>query len=309
MKLPCSVTRDLLPLYAEKMVEQETEKLIEEHLADCPACREKLSHLETGNETPVDTAKSLQTLKKEIRKRRWYAAAMAALCVFVLVFTYFYHQNTLQLVPWEDGLIEVQGIEKRPYEEVSAESAGLPESQDAFVDVLVLKADSRINGTEETTFRDDDGTLTFILQGWSSHTNGRSLTKEYGEIVFCPVPDRLIYGYGESQKLLWGEPMNGGVQVLPRLALASYVTIAAVLAAVSGALWFIFRKRSFSWIPRQVCFAPLAYLIAHFLLKGTHSSSFFLTRDFVDILVVAAALYILMSLAWQVWLRRRKERE
>ena len=32
MKLPCAVTRDLLPLYAENMVEQETKVLIEEHL-------------------------------------------------------------------------------------------------------------------------------------------------------------------------------------------------------------------------------------------------------------------------------------
>ena len=30
MKLPCAVTRDLLPLYAEELVEQETQALIEE---------------------------------------------------------------------------------------------------------------------------------------------------------------------------------------------------------------------------------------------------------------------------------------
>ena len=36
MKLPCAVVRDLLPLYAEKMTESETQSLIEEHLQDCP---------------------------------------------------------------------------------------------------------------------------------------------------------------------------------------------------------------------------------------------------------------------------------
>ena len=39
MKLPCAVIRDLLPLYAEDMVEPETTDLIGRHLADCPACR------------------------------------------------------------------------------------------------------------------------------------------------------------------------------------------------------------------------------------------------------------------------------
>ena len=43
MKLPCAVTRDLLPLYAEELVEQETQALIEEHLTGCSACRAKLA--------------------------------------------------------------------------------------------------------------------------------------------------------------------------------------------------------------------------------------------------------------------------
>ena len=53
MKLPCAVTRDLLPLYAEKMVEPETKELIEQHLTDCTACRQKLSELNTDTGAPV----------------------------------------------------------------------------------------------------------------------------------------------------------------------------------------------------------------------------------------------------------------
>ena len=40
MKIPCAMIRDLLPLYAEKMVEQETENLVNEHLAECSECRQ-----------------------------------------------------------------------------------------------------------------------------------------------------------------------------------------------------------------------------------------------------------------------------
>ena len=32
MKLPCAVVRDLLPLYAEKLTEDETKKMVDEHL-------------------------------------------------------------------------------------------------------------------------------------------------------------------------------------------------------------------------------------------------------------------------------------
>ena len=45
MKLSCAVTRDLLPLYAENMVEQETKVLIEEHLNECDDCKKKLSEM------------------------------------------------------------------------------------------------------------------------------------------------------------------------------------------------------------------------------------------------------------------------
>ena len=77
-----------------------------------------------------------------------------------------------------------------------------------------------INGIQESTFNDDDGTVTTLLQGWSSQHRGNSLTKNYNELTLFPIPDRLLYSVGSQQHLLWGEPMNGGVEVLPRLALA-----------------------------------------------------------------------------------------
>ena len=93
MKLPCAVTRDLLPLYAEELVEQETHTLIEEHLTGCSACRAKLSELKTETSAPIETAKPLQSLKKQLRKRRLYSAVIAALCVFIAVYAWFYHAN------------------------------------------------------------------------------------------------------------------------------------------------------------------------------------------------------------------------
>ena len=266
MKLPCAVTRDLLPLYAEKMVEPETGELIDQHLKDCPACREKLSELNTDTGAPVETAQPLQSLKKQIRKRRRYAAAIAALCVFVAVFTCFYHGNKMRLVPWEDGLIEVKGIEARPWQEVYGEDAVPAESKGDTVNVLALRADSRINGTRESLFLDEDGKSTLILQGWTSQSG--STAREYHEMVFSPVPDRLIYEDGNEQRLLWGEPLNGGMETLPRLALGFYVILAAGLALVSGIVWLFLRGNKKSRIVRQVFFAPLSYLAAHFLIKG-----------------------------------------
>ena len=310
MKLPCAVTRDLLPLYAEEMLEPETKELLEQHLKDCPACRKKQSELNTDTNAPVETVKPLQSLKRQIRKRRRAAAVFAALCVFVAVYTFFYHENNMHLVPWEEGLIEVKGIETRPYdeiygEEVCEEDAVPAQSQDAEVEVLILRTDIRINGTQETMFRDDDGTTTVILRGWT--TQSRSMAREYNEMMICPVPDRLIYEGGNQQKLLWGEPLNGGVEILPRLALGYYVIMAAGIALVSGIIWFFLRKSRKSRIVRQVFFAPVSYLAAHFLIKGFRTESFFMERELISILLLTAALYALLTLAWQAFLRQRRE--
>lgn len=307
MKLPCAVTRDLLPLYAEEMVEPETKCLIEQHLTDCPACRKKLSGMNTDTGTPVETVKPLLSLKKQIRKRRRYTAAIAALCVFIAVFTFFCHENNMHLVPWEEGLIDVIGVESRPWNEVYGEDAVHAESQDATVEVLVYREDSRINGTHETMFRDDDGTATLILQGWTWASHSPNTARDYNEMMFCPVPDRLIYEDSNQQILLWGEPLNGGVKTLPRLALGYYVIIAAVSALVSGMIWFFLRSSKKSWIVRQVFFAPLSYLTAHLLIKGFRTASFFMERDFLCILLLTAAFYALLTLTWQMFLQRKKE--
>ena len=182
MKLPCAVTRDLLPLYAENMVEPETKNLIEQHLTECADCQKKLSEIETLAEPGVETAKPLQTIKKEIRKRRWYAAIMAALCVFIGVYTYFFHATDMKYVPWQDGLIEVARVETIHPEEYGSADGVAPENNGAApkptvapdaakdsVDALVLNVSSLINGFEEHTIIEDDGTTTVLMQAVSAN--------------------------------------------------------------------------------------------------------------------------------------------
>lgn len=305
MKLPCAVVKDLLPLYAEKMTEPETRKLVDEHLEDCAECRQKLAEMGSDNVTPVESTQPLVALKKEIRKRRWFSVIVAALFVFVAVYTFFYHDGKLELIPWERGLIEVEGIEARPYEEVYGDTES-SDASESTIDVLVLKVDGRINGTNESMLKDEDGMRTVILQGWSSKHNSGNLLKDYNEVLLCPVPDRLLYSVGDQQQLLWGEPMNGGVEVLPRLALAYYVFAAAGFALVLGVVWFYLRNRKNSWIPRQLFFAPFSYVIAHFLIEGTQTESFFMEMDFFSIVLIAVALYVLFSVAWQIWLQHKR---
>ena len=154
---------------------------------------------------------------------------------------------------------------------------------------------------------DDDGTHTLFIQAISTNQHSDNLAQSYYESTIFPVPDRLIYGLQQPQTLLWGTPMEGGLEILPRLALAYYLLIAFVAAGVCGLIWGILRNWKNSWIVRQLFFAPISYILSHLLLKGMKTTSFFMERDFLSILLVALAIYVLFTIAWQVFLTRKKE--
>ena len=315
MKLPCAVVRDLLPLFAEKMTEPETQTLIEEHMQECPECRNKYAEIENGGitaeEATVNTVAPLETLKKEIRRRKWYTAVIVGLVVLVIAIVYVYHTGSMMPVEWEEGLLTVKGTETVTPEDalewtndhiVTART--MPSDGDTGT-ALMLEMDGRIEGVE-TEVIEEDGSVTAIIQGFGRNAASGQNVSQYGQMAVYPLPDRVIYGYKEPQALLWGEPLDGGVEVLPRLALNAYMIIAGMMAVLSGMLWMIVRKKNWSWIIRQVFFAPVCYILAHFLIMGLRSISFFITRDFCYILLTACVLYVLVSLLWQVWLGRRK---
>ena len=87
MKLECDVIRDLLPLYAEKLASPASSALVEQHLAECPACRAELEQMEKP--VPVQPEPQpdapLRSIRKTLQKksiRIAVAAVLAVLCAF-----------------------------------------------------------------------------------------------------------------------------------------------------------------------------------------------------------------------------------
>ncbi len=87
MKLECDVIRDLLPLYAEKLASPASSALVEQHLAECPACRAELEQMEKP--VPVQPEPQPDAPLKKIRQtlqkrsiRTASAAVLAVLCAF-----------------------------------------------------------------------------------------------------------------------------------------------------------------------------------------------------------------------------------
>ena len=75
MKNECSIIRDILPLYVENMVSEDTSEFVKEHLESCPACRAELEKLrepvevQTEPQPDMDAA-PLKRLKKALLMKK-----------------------------------------------------------------------------------------------------------------------------------------------------------------------------------------------------------------------------------------------
>ena len=95
MKNECNIVRDILPLYVEDMVSEETAKFVKEHLENCPECTkefedmkagtkvEKISN-ETQNHLEAEVLKSMQTIRKRFQKKAIRIGAIIAAIVIAL---------------------------------------------------------------------------------------------------------------------------------------------------------------------------------------------------------------------------------
>ena len=88
-KINCAITEDLLPLYVEDMVSDESRKAIEDHLADCPKCRTRVETVrkEVMSFSPKDSDKPLRQFRRQIVELcKLGAAGFLLIAAFLLNF-------------------------------------------------------------------------------------------------------------------------------------------------------------------------------------------------------------------------------
>ena len=96
MKNECSIVRDILPLFLENMVSDETAEAIKEHLDGCPECASELEALKTGkkiekvnpeaSDFEAEVLKSIKNIRKKLRKKVLrVGSVIAAVFAFVLI--------------------------------------------------------------------------------------------------------------------------------------------------------------------------------------------------------------------------------
>ena len=69
-EINCNIIRDLLPLYEDGAVSEDTAQLVREHLEGCPACREELRRLGAALPAEPEGAEPLRRFKRRWRRRQ-----------------------------------------------------------------------------------------------------------------------------------------------------------------------------------------------------------------------------------------------
>lgn len=85
-KFSCDTVRDMLPLYVDNIVSDDTRALVEEHLASCNACRREYETMKNTVVLPADgDAKPLKLFKGVWNKKKRVVALTAVIATILVL--------------------------------------------------------------------------------------------------------------------------------------------------------------------------------------------------------------------------------
>lgn len=285
MRLSCDVIRDLLPLYAEKMVSDDTQTLVEEHLDACPCCKAELDKMVQPQKLPPDThIEPFRKAKKKLNTTKAYTAILSVLIALVITLTIVAYLTTPQFLPYSKEIVTVSEQEDGTvYLSFSEEVAGYDIDRDL---------------TEDKTGYE------YFISTWETTWHKRIAKNNIGSIVINPDQENIVSIYydaasesgefGLNNLLIYGNDLypNGGVVTLPRLFLGYYVIFSIMLLGMLAVLYLVFRNNDRARrILGKALLLPASYLIAHLCVKGLTTISYSATRDFAVIMLVMLPVY------------------
>ena len=90
MKQECEIVKDLFPSYIENLVSDETKKYVQNHIAECPNCREILEEIKETNileneQNEKDEKAQIRIIKKYKRKMKIIKISVVTFIIIVIL--------------------------------------------------------------------------------------------------------------------------------------------------------------------------------------------------------------------------------
>lgn len=266
----CNIIKDLLPLYKEDLLSQESKTFVEEHLKTCPECENLLKEefeIENKNTKPLDFVE--KRIKKETR---YITLAAIALIGSILIFIISY-LNTPRHIKYEKGLYKVYRSDEIYTVEFNDKVSGIDytDTEDSiYLDAYSTKYDEIFNKNRQKkslTFHKDNF-KTVLYQNHESMPN-------------------MVIGSGEVRQTL-----------LPRLVFGLYAWISIIGFFVIAFAIFLQEKlrKKFLSLPIKTLLigAPLSLFLGILSIKGLNTATYYPMTDFKYIAFLSLGIYLFL---------------
>lgn len=307
MKNECSIVCDLLPLYAEDMVSEDTAEFVKEHLGNCPTCRAELEKLRkpvqpvAAQHVPDIDAEPLKRLKKALLMEKVQAILCTAAVLLALMLSGLSFLTAPEYFAYSQELVTVT--------EGANGEATISFSSEITDYKLQRIADS---ADKQTVYHLEVWTCAwdrmFSKPGAQDVTvkpeNGHDLLIYFTQFINQSSSNSAVCIYGEI------EPDSGGWMALPGLSMGYWLAINIVLLVILGVIWLNLRKKE---KPRRLVerliLIPIAYMLGHLCVLGFHTLSYSEWRDAQMILAIGILFYCAMLLALSIFYSRKELRD
>lgn len=286
MESKCNIIRDILPLYVENMISDDTRQFVDEHLSQCQECKQELEQIKLNiplEEKYQDTNTPATVLKRiglDIKKKRVFTGVLSATISAIILILLFAHLTAPQYLSYTESLNLITVNENNGI--VSLSLSGeyrISQREQGVYDISIYNTqwNKLFNETRKQTITvnpngDNVRTIYYVSNGGQE--------------------DRVIYGENPN--------INGGVIILPRLVLNYYFILSILAVLILFAFCFVFRKKEkVKDIMVKILFMPISYVISHIMIKGFNAVSYTFNRDFYFILFLTIPIYLLVCILYK----------
>lgn len=114
-KISCNIIKDILPLYLDGVVSDDTRQMVEEHLRTCDQCREEAVTLKQDVVLPASKSvrlaetKVVKGLKRKLFRKKFLISAVSVIItIAILAGIYSYMVMTETCVPYNSGKVQIE---------------------------------------------------------------------------------------------------------------------------------------------------------------------------------------------------------
>ncbi len=108
--IKCTIIQDVLPLYIDEVVSQDTKEMVKEHLQHCDKCQQEYYLMKQDLYLPVEKPSPLfNNISKKFRKKKVMVSIVSVLVTLFITagaFSYVFYYETV--IPYSKSIIKVE---------------------------------------------------------------------------------------------------------------------------------------------------------------------------------------------------------